>query len=204
TAEGLDPKTYTTDFLKKAFAADPDDKKSILNDPANAKIKDLFMNFGFDAKGNLVRDGSDSVQTDVSLNHLNQSYLRQTLETQQGESNDGVRLALYFQRKAGDITSMYDIMGDKALFQVITTTFSLPSGISSMDVEKQAEMLKRFLDIKDLQDPKKVDALVKRFTAMYDQQNGSSHSTALSILTGGGSNGVSSDTLMSIAQLRRG
>ena len=113
------------------------------------------------------------------------NYLQQTLETQQGESNDGVRLALYFGRKAPDITSLYSILGDKALFQVITTTFSLPSGISSMDVEKQVDLLKKFVNLDDLQDSKKVDKLLKRFTAMYDLQNNSSNSPALSILTGG-------------------
>jgi hypothetical protein len=97
---------------------------------------------------------------------------------------------------------MYDIMGDKALFQVITTTFSLPAGISNMDVDQQAIMLKRFLNLKDLQDPKKVDTLVKRFAAMYDQQNKTTNSPALSVLSGG-SAGISADTLLSIAQLTR-
>lgn len=202
TAEGLDPKDFTSDFLKKAFTADPADQKSILNDPDNAKIKDIVLSFNFDRKGNLAPDTTSPVQTDAGLAEINSSYLRQTLEQQEGESSDGVRLALYFQRKAGDITSMFDIMGDKALFQVITTTFSLPSGISNMDVDQQATMLKRFLNIKDLQDPKKVDTLVKRFAAMYDQQNKTSNSPALSVLTAG-SAGISADTLLSIAQLTR-
>jgi hypothetical protein len=202
TAEGLDPKDYSTDFLKKAFAADPNDAKGILNDPANAKIKDIVLSFNFDRKGNLVPDTTSPVQTDAGLDEINSSYLRQTLEQQEGQSNDGVRLALYFQRKASDVTSMYDIMGDKALFQVITTTFSLPAGISNMDVDQQAIMLKRFLNLKDLQDPKKVDTLVKRFAAMYDQQNKTTNSPALSVLSGG-SAGISADTLLSIAQLTR-
>jgi hypothetical protein len=204
TAKGLDPKSYDKDFLKKAFAADPDDKKSILNDPENAKIKDIVLSFNFDAKGNLTRSTSGLAQPEIGIKQLNASFLRQTLENQQGETNDGVRLALYFERKAPDVTSMYDLLGDKALFQVITTTFSLPSGISHMDVDKQATMLKKFVDLKDLQDPKKVDALLKRFTAMYDQQNGTANSTSLSILTGAGSGsvGINADTLLSIAQLR--
>ncbi|TCR82486.1 uncharacterized protein DUF1217 [Rhizobium sp. BK376] len=204
TAEGLDPKTYEKDkdFLKKAFAADPDDAKSILNKPENAKIKDIVVSFNFDTKGNLTRDTSGVAQSEIGLKQLNATFLRQTLENQEGETSDGVRLALYFERKASGVTSMFDLMGDKALFQVITTTFNLPSGISNMDVDKQAEALKQFIDIKDLQNPKKVDSLLKRFTAMYDQQNGTANSPSLSILTGGGAVGINADTLLSIAQLR--
>lgn len=97
-----------------------------------------------------------------------------------------MRLALYFSRKATNITSLYTILGDKALFQVITTAFNLPTQISNMDVAKQATMLKKFVNLDDLQDPKKVDKLLKRFTAMYDLKNNTDTSPALSILTHGG------------------
>ncbi|MGO7609308.1 DUF1217 domain-containing protein, partial [Rhizobium ruizarguesonis] len=82
------------------------------------------------------------------------------LDPLEGESNDGVRLALYFGRKATSITSIYSIIGDKALYQVITTAYSLPSQISGMDVAKQADLIKRFVKLEDLQDPKKVDKLL--------------------------------------------
>jgi hypothetical protein len=42
------------------------------------------------------------------------------------------------------------------------------------------------MDLKDLGDPKKVDKLVKRFTAMYDIQNSTTQAPALQILTNGG------------------
>jgi hypothetical protein len=118
---------------------------------------------------------------------MNAFYLQETLESEQGQTDDGVRLALYFDRKAPGVSSIFDLMGDKALFQVITTTFSLPTSISSMDVDQQATMLKKFINVQDLQDPAKVDKLLKRFTAMYDLQNASSSSSALTILTGGSS-----------------
>ncbi len=95
-------------------------------------------------------------------------------------------------------------MGDSALYQVITTTFSPPSSISSMDVDQQAKLLGKYIDVTDLQDPDKVTKLLQRFSAMYDLQNSttsSSSSPALSILTGSSSVGISADTLLSIAQL---
>ncbi|EJL54666.1 hypothetical protein PMI09_02409 [Rhizobium sp. CF122] len=184
-ANGLDPTKYDEETLRKIFTSDPSDPKSYLNTKADSKLKEIVADFNFDTEGDLTRAKIGAVQNVGAEDRTQQSYLQQTLETQQGESNDGVRLALYFARKAPDITSLYTILGDKALFQVITTTYSLPSGISSMDVEKQVDLLKKFVNLDDLQDSKKVDKLMKRFTAMYDLQNSSSNSPALTILTGG-------------------
>lgn len=186
TANGLDPKDYDKATLKKIFTSDPEDEKSYLNTEADAKFKDIVADFNFDKDGDLTRDKVGTIQDKAATDRTQKLYLQQTLETQEGETNDGVRLALYFQRKAPDITSIYTILGDKALYQVVTTAYSLPAQISSMDVDKQVDLLNRFVSLDDLQDPKKVDKLLRRFTAMYDVQNNTQQSPALQILTGGG------------------
>ena len=183
---GLDPKDYDAETLKKIFTSDPDDPKSYLNTKADSKFKNIVADFNFDTAGNLTRAKLGTIQDKGALERTQASYLQQTLETQEGQTNDGARLALYFTRKAPDITSLYTILGDKALFQVIQTAFSLPTQVSSMDVDKQVKLLQKFVNLEDLGDPKKVDKLVKRFTAMYDIQNNATQSPALQILTGGG------------------
>ncbi|MBB3311348.1 hypothetical protein FHT78_003092 [Rhizobium sp. BK196] len=184
-ANGLDPKKYDKDTLKKIFTSDPDDKKSYLNTTADARFKEIVASFNFDKDGNLTRAKMGKIQDKQAEANTQQQYVQMTLETQEGEKNDGVRLALYFKRKAGDITSLYGILGDKALYQVVQTAYSLPQQMSSMDVAKQVDLLGRFVKLEDLQDPKKVDKLVKRFTAMYDIQNNTQQSPALQLLTGG-------------------
>ncbi|MBB3592273.1 hypothetical protein FHX08_002617 [Rhizobium sp. BK529] len=185
TANGLDPKKYDKDTLKKIFTSDPDDKKSYLNTTADARFKEIVASFNFDKDGNLTRAKMGTIQDKQAEANTQQMYVQMTLETQEGEKNDGVRLALYFKRKAGDITSLYGILGDKALYQVVQTAYSLPQQMSSMDVAKQVDLLGRFVKLEDLQDPKKVDKLLKRFTAMYDIQNNTQQSPALQLLTGG-------------------
>lgn len=184
-ANGLDPKKYDKDTLKKIFTSDPDDKKSYLNTTADARFKEIVASFNFDKDGNLTRAKMGTIQDKQAEASTQQQYVQMTLESQEGEKNDGVRLALYFKRKAGDVTSLYQILGDKALYQVVQTTYSLPAQISSMDVAKQVDLLGRFVKLEDLQDPKKVDKLVKRFTAMYDIKNNTQQSPALQLLTGG-------------------
>jgi hypothetical protein len=205
TANGIDPKKVTTDTLKKAFAADPSDPKSFVNTAAGAQFKGIVEAFNFDAKGNLTNTKLGTAQNTGAVANTDDLFLHQTLESQEGETSDGVRLALYFQRKAPTISSIYDIMSDSALYNVITTTFSLPSSISNMDVAQQAKLLGNLVNVSDLQDPTKVTKLLQRFSAMYDLQNTSTSSPALSILQGSsGTVGISADMLLSIATLKTG
>ena len=204
-ANGIDPKTVTTATLKKAFASDSSDSKSFINTDAGSQFKSIVDAFNFDTSGNLTNTKLGTAQNTGTIADTNNLFLHQTLEDQEGQTNAGVRLALYFQRKAPNISSIYDIMGDTALYQVITTTFSLPSSMSSMDVDTQASLLGKFINVSDLQDPTKVNKLLQRFSAMYDLANNTTSSTspALSILQGSSSSsvGISGDTLLSIAQL---
>ena len=205
TANGIDPKKVTTDTLKKAFAADPSDPKSFVNTAAGAQFKGIVEAFNFDAKGNLTNTKLGTAQNTGAVANIDDLFLHQTLESQEGQTSDGVRLALYFQRKAPTISSIYDIMSDSALYNVITTTFSLPSSISNMDVAQQAKLLGNLVNVSDLQDPSKVTKLLQRFSAMYDLQNTSTSSPALSILQGSsGTVGISADMLLSIATLKTG
>jgi hypothetical protein len=206
TANGIDPKSVDSDTLKKAFTSDPDDSKSFLNTPDGAQFKNIVAAFNFDTLGNMVDTKLGTAQNKGALDQLNDNYLHQSLEDQQGDTNPGVRLALYFERKAPGINTVYDIMGDAALYQVITTTFSLPSSISAMNVDDQAKLLQKDINVDDLHDPAKLNKLLQRFSVMYDLANGTGATTspAISILSGSSANGISADTLLSIAQLKAG
>ena len=166
--------TPPPDVLKRAFASDPDDQKSFLNSQADPRLREVVTAFSFDRSGQVTRRSSSVAES----KRVERLFLNQTLEQQQGETNDGLRLALYFQRKAPDITSIYSILGDKALFQVITTAFNLPSQISGMDVDRQATMLRKFVKIEDLQKPVKLQSLLKRFASMYDLKNSGAATTS--------------------------
>ncbi len=63
------------------------------------------------------------------------------MESDVGTDNEGVRLALYFQRKAPSINSAFDILADKAIFEVVRTALNLPASMSQADIERQADIL---------------------------------------------------------------
>ena len=98
----------------------------------------------------------------------------------------GVRLALYFERKAASIRSPFDILADKALFKFFQTLYGLPEEFLGMeDVDRQAAIVEKYMTLSDLEDPDKVSELVKRFTIMYDLRNRPAEPPALALLMGG-------------------
>ena len=73
---------------------------------------------------------------------------------------------------------------------------------------KFADLLpkEKHIDIKDLQDPKKVDKLIQRFSAMWDMNNSTLEEVApvLTLFSEPTEAGISVDLMMSITKLRRG
>ncbi|WP_439403370.1 DUF1217 domain-containing protein [Bradyrhizobium sp. DASA03068] len=204
-AKGLEPGKVSTEYLKKIFNSDLSNPKSFANTESDPRFADIAASFNFDSKGNVARLPTMGPQKRDQFRETQANYLRQSLEQQQGDMNPGVRLALYFQRKAGEITSAYDILADKALSEVFRTTFNLPDSMAAMPIDQQAKFVDRFMKIKDLSDPAKVEKLLGRFSAMYDVKNSQSTGQAQSPLLDlfqGSSSGISQSTFLAIAKLR--
>lgn len=100
-AKGLDPRKVSDEFLKKIFASDLNDKKSFVNTQSDPRFAEIVASFNFDSKGNVARLAMMGPQKRDQFRETQANYLQQSLEQQQGDTNPGVRLALYFQRKAG-------------------------------------------------------------------------------------------------------
>ncbi|MBW8282060.1 MAG: DUF1217 domain-containing protein [Rhizobium sp.] len=203
-AKRIDPSQVTDDFMKEVFASDLGDPKSFVHEQKDSRFAELLASFNFNEHGKVASTASGGIQTPGEVREELNLFLRQTLETEEGNSNPGVRLALYFERMAGTITSAYDILGDTALLEFFRTTYSLPAELSSMDIDQQARIVEKNMELAELADPDKLSKLVRRFTIMYDLENGGGSSPSLSILMGGGNIGISADLLMSISQLRAG
>ena len=129
----------------------------------------------------LAPDGKAKAVTDA--------YLRQTLETDAGVEDTGLRLALYFARQASGLTSAYDILGDPALSQVANTVIGLPAtsgAATSESLARRAALISAKIDIASFKEPAKVEAFVRRFAAIWDAQNNAGDSPAAVLFSGGG------------------
>lgn len=201
TSYGIDPADVSSDFLRQLFRSDLSDPSSFVNQQNDGIWGEILGSFNFDQNGNLSRDVNAGVQSQGKIIEIENKFNRQTLEEQQGESNPGVRLALYFDRMAPTIRSAYDILSDTALLEFFRVSYQLPESFSNMDVDKQAELVEKYMTLADLKDDDLVSKMINRFTALYDTQNASASSSALSILNGSSASaGISADLLFSLSQ----
>ncbi|SFV27950.1 DUF1217 domain-containing protein [Hyphomicrobium facile] len=192
SAYGLKDAKLSTSDLRTILTSDPLDPKSYINKTVNSKYRPLAVAFNFGTDGKTLTVPAGEAQYRSQMIATTDGYLQQTMETQAGDQSDGVRLALYFQRKASGITSPYQILADKALVQFAQTALGLSSMMSAADIDTQAKMITKRLDLADLQDPAKLNKLIAKFAALYDAQNAdTSQSAVLQILQGNSSsNGI--------------
>jgi hypothetical protein len=202
-ALGLDDMAYAKAFVKKVLKEGVSDPKAFANTLTDQRFKDLATTFNFAAKGEEATATADAQQGTVDR------FVRLSLEQKSGEQNEGVRLALYFTRKAPTITSTMGILADKALLKVVQTALNIPAETALMDIDKQAEMYGKRINVADFADPKKLDAFISRFTAMWELENNSPASSLSSSLTaplfsGNTTVGISADVLASLQTLKLG
>ncbi|PRD42680.1 flagellar biosynthesis protein FlgF [Phyllobacterium phragmitis] len=200
-AHGLEDMAYAKAFVRKILTEGVSDDSSFANTLTDKRYKELATTFDFAALG----------ETTTSLDQAKQGtvdkYVRQTLEEEAGDQNEGVRLALYFERKAKGLTNAYEILGDKALLTVVQTALGIPSAVSYADIDKQAQMIEQRLDISALSDPDELAKFMTRFTAMYEISNpsmGSASSIASLLLGGTSSVGISTDILTTLQSFKPG
>jgi hypothetical protein len=201
-AFGLEDMTYAKAFVKKVLTEGTSDPKAFANTLTDQRFKELAGTFNFAALGDVATTLEDAGQKTVDR------YLRMSLEQRSGEENEGVRLALYFARKAPTASSTLGILADKALLKVVQTALNIPAETSLMDLDKQVEMYEKRFDVADFKDPKKLEAFIARFTTMYEMENGAASqnatTSALTPFLSASPVSISTDVLASLQLLKLG
>lgn len=198
-AFGLQDMAYAKAFIRKALTEGIADRESFANKLVDPRYRELVATFNF------ARDGAATTALDRAVQGVVDRHLRQTLEESAGKQNEGVRLALYFERKASSVESAFNILGDPALLKVAQIALGLPVAMSLQDIDKQAEMITDRLDLAELADPEKLNTFLNRFTTLWELETPTSAPTAPSILIGQPvSFGVGSSLLAALQNLRPG
>ncbi|WP_425463435.1 DUF1217 domain-containing protein [Mesorhizobium intechi] len=197
-AFGLDSATENKDLIKQVLQGGVRDPNSVANKQKDPAYAALASAFNFEQYGEAATTINPAQQPTVD------KYMRQTLEEDAGQTNEGVRLALYFQRKAPDITSWYDVLADTALASVVRTALGLPDSFATADIDKQAQLFEQKLDISDFTDPVKLGKFLTRFTSMYEINNPTSTAvSSISVLFAQPvTAGISTDLMMAMQKLK--
>ncbi len=165
SAYALDPASEKPETVRKMLEGGISDPKS----PANSLTDKRYA--AFVTAFNFMEYGEDATTYTAALKPPVDKYMRQTLEQNAGADNEGVRLALYFERKAPEITSFYSVLADPALGKVVRTLLSLPDSFATADVDKQVKLFESRLKIEDFSDPEALGKLMTRFTSLWEIQN---------------------------------
>ena len=198
-AHGLEDMAYAKAFIRKALEEGTDDRDAFANRLADKRYRDLVETFNFKRYDSATTSFSRAQSGTV------EKFVRQTLEVNQGAQNEGVRLALYFERKAPTLENVFEILADPALLKVVQTALGLSPQTGGASVDRQADFIKSRLDIEDFKDPEALSKFLTRFTSLYELDNPTAPASAPNILIGGPMpQGIGINLLTSIQSIKRG
>jgi hypothetical protein len=198
-AYGLDDMTYAKAFMRKVLDEGVASASTFANKLSDTRYRDFAAAFDF------ARLGDKATSTTAAQVGTVEKYVRQQLEEDAGSQNEGVRLALYFERKAPKITSIYQILADPALIKVAQTALGVSPNTSMADIDKQAAMLTAKIDVADFQTPEKLHKFLQRFSVMWEIDNGdAAQSSAATLINQPLELGLSQSMLNSLQNLKLG
>jgi hypothetical protein len=199
-AHGLGDMAYAKGLIRRALIEGVDNQRSIANRLADPRWREFVGTFNF------ARNGAATTSFTRAKAGVVERYERQALEEQAGAQNAGVRLALYFQRKAPEATSAVQVLADKALSEVVRTALGIPAATAALPLDRQIALLESRIDFADFRSSERLNRFLDRFTARWDMQRAgdlplAGASPFASAVPGGG---ISGDTLLMLQRLRTG
>lgn len=184
-AYGLGDQINSKALITQVLQGGVTNPKSLANTLSNQQWKAFAEAFNF------VGQGAASVSTSSAVKTTKSNYVEQQLESDQGQQDVGVQLALYFQRVAPTVTNSYGILADPNLLEVVQTIFGLSPDTSAANIDAEASQISKLMPISELQNPATLKQLTERFTAMYDLDYGPTSNATTSLTVTGDSDSSS-------------
>jgi len=192
TAFGQTSQLDNVGLLKKVVASNLSDSKSLANTLSGGSFKTLTQV--------LQTDGSPtkSLQDPTVQGQIINAYELAAYQAHVAESNPAVPTALNFASIAKSVKSIYDVLGNSTLRNVVGKVGNIPPQVVNQTVEAQGAAFARIFDVKKASDPNYIQNFVKRYLGKVDAEAAAANSgggnsiTSLFSSGGGSGNGVSS------------
>lgn len=197
-AYGLADMTYANALLRKVLTEGISISAALANRLVDARYREFAAAFDFASLGEYATQTASATSGTVAR------YLHQALEEDAGQHDEGVRLALYFERKAPAIRNAYDILADKALLKVVQTALGISPLTAMADVDKQAAMLADRIDFADFRAPEKLRRFLQRFSVMWETDDRQATSSPAVLVGQPIEAGISATTLAILQGLKLG
>lgn len=179
TAFGLEGDVNSKAFIQKVLEGGTLKEGSLANKLADKQYQKFAAAFGY---------GDFSVpRTNISTfpDEILAQFRARSFETAVGEQNNTYRLAMNAEReipalaaKSGsENAKWYTVLGNAPLREVMQTALGLPKSFASIDIDQQVSVLKKrsetafgSSDIGQFKDPRKMEALTRRFLLQSEMQ----------------------------------
>jgi hypothetical protein len=166
-----------TAIIRKLLTEDPTAEGSFANRMADPRWRQFAAAFA-------PRQGQPPLGDAALVESLVARTVTNRYEKAMGEANPGMREALYFRRMAAQVTTVPQLMSDRALMEVARGALGLPESFGLLSFEQQRDLVTRRLDLSQFQDPKAVARMTQRYLANRGPSEPPA-SPALALLTGG-------------------
>lgn len=161
---GFEDQLYAKGMMKKILVTDPAEKSSLASRMNSGAFKVMAETLGFGADGTAPEDFGKAEWVDGMVAR----YVDQRLIDTQTAVSETVGDGLYFEQHAAGMKSWYSVLADERMSAVVRTALGLPEDIGKANIDAQAKLLSKKMDIEDLQDPEKVQALLSKYAAIED------------------------------------
>ena len=185
TAYGLGDQVNNKALVTKVLEGGVTSSKALANTLSNPNWAKFAKAFDF------VDNDAGSISTSSAVSTTEANYNETKLESQEGQQDVGVQLALYFQRVAPTIKSSYNVLGDENLLEAFQTIFGVTLN-SYGSIDTNASIVSKLMPMSDLTNPTKLKSLTERFTAQYTLlygPGGQDSSSALTVTSSGTTTG---------------
>lgn len=166
--------------LRRIMTEDPSAPGSLAQRLTDPRWRQLGQAFGARAGAPLA--------SGALVEQLVERAVTNRYEKAMGDANPGLREALYFRRLAPQVTTVAQLMSDRALMEVARGALGLPKEFALLTFEQQRDTLTRRLDVAQLQDPTAVARLTQRYLINADR--GAPASPTLQLFANGSADGI--------------
>lgn len=179
SAFGLDSQVNAKALIKRVLAEGWRDNSAMANKLVDPRYREMAKAFDFKESGTV------KLKTAAFADSLVDRYVTNEFEKSAGQGNPALRHALYFKRKASSITSWYQVLGDRPLFEVVRTVLGVQTLGPATDLERQVKFLETRIGLGNLKNGDFAKRFVDRYLSAYDQRNSPTGLSAASQILAG-------------------
>lgn len=170
TASGMSDQVGFTALATQALLANASDPKSLVNQLSDTRWLTVNQTYNFATQGLSV------IQNPKVLATIANGYAEQTWYQSLNATTPGLSNALTFISQASSVTSVAQVLGNPAMFNVVTTALNIPQQIAFQDQQAQQQAISAQLDVTRLQDPKYVQSIADQYLIAMQQQSSTTQS----------------------------